>query len=81
MEDEPETVLSTKAASQVVNESCSDVQVYDYRVTMCCFKGKNRPQTRKKQTEQPKDGKKQKYYGVKKAATWLQNDLGSILVI
>lgn len=50
MEDEHETVLSTKAASQVVNESCGDVQVYDYRVTMCYFKGKDRPQTRKKQT-------------------------------
>lgn len=33
MEDEPETVVSIEAASQEVNESCSEIQVYDYRVT------------------------------------------------
>lgn len=33
MEDEPETAVSIEAASQEVNESCSEIQVYDYRVT------------------------------------------------
>ena len=49
MEDERETVLCIKVASQEVNESCSEMQVHDYRVTIYCFQGKDRVQTRKKQ--------------------------------
>lgn len=47
MEDEPETVVSIEAASQEVNESCSEIQVYDYRVTRFLRKS---AQTRKKRT-------------------------------
>lgn len=48
MEDEPETVVSIEAASQEVNESCSEIQVYDYRVTRF-FKEKVHKQGRSEQ--------------------------------
>lgn len=47
-EDEPETALHIEAAIQEVNKSRSEIQVYDYRVTMYHFKEKDRAQTMKR---------------------------------
>lgn len=40
MEDESETVLSIEAASYEANESCRQMQVYDYRVNYVLFSSK-----------------------------------------